>query len=41
MVALYVRRIKDGLMTVEDVPSLWRDKVRKALEDESAETIES
>ena len=27
MVVIYVRRIKEGLMTVEEVPPLWRDKV--------------
>lgn len=32
MVAIYVRRIKAGLMTLEDVPERWRDKVRQALE---------
>lgn len=34
MVALYVYRIKRGEMTLEQVPERWRDKVRKALEDE-------
>ena len=33
MVAIYVRRIKAGLMTLEDVPERWREKVRAALED--------
>lgn len=33
MVAIYVRRIKAGLMTLEDVPERWREKVRQALED--------
>ena len=32
MVAIYVRRIKAGLMTLEDVPERWREKVRQALE---------
>ena len=32
MVAIYVRRIKAGLMTLEDVPERWREKVRRALE---------
>lgn len=32
MVAIYVRRIKAGLMTIEDVPERWREKVRQALE---------
>lgn len=33
MVKIYVRRIKAGLMTLEEVPVLWREAVRKALED--------
>lgn len=33
MVAIYVRRIRAGLMTLEDVPERWREKVRAALED--------
>ena len=33
MVALYVKRIKAGLMTIDDVPLRWRDEVRKTLED--------
>lgn len=31
MVAIYVRRIKEGKMTIEDVPERWRDAVREAL----------
>ena len=31
MVAIYVRRIRAGLMTIEDVPERWREKVRQAL----------
>ena len=33
MVALYVKRIKAGLMTIDDVPMRWREEVRKALEE--------
>jgi len=33
MVAIYVRRIRAGLMTIEDVPERWREKVRQALEE--------
>ena len=33
MVALYVKRIRAGLMTLEDVPIHWREAVRKALEE--------
>ena len=34
MVSFYVRRIKEGKMTLEEVPERWREAVRKALEDE-------
>lgn len=31
MVKIYVRRIRAGLMTLEDVPERWREAVREAL----------
>ena len=31
MVAIYVRKIKAGEMTLEEVPARWRDKVRAVL----------
>lgn len=31
MVNFYVKRIKAGKMTLEQVPKLWRDKVEEAL----------
>lgn len=31
MVKLYVRKIKAGEMTLEEVPVLWRDKVETEL----------
>jgi hypothetical protein len=34
MVNLYVKRIKAGLMTIEDVPHRWQEAVREALENE-------
>lgn len=34
MVKIYVRRIKAGLMTLGDVPEIWREKVKKLLEQE-------
>lgn len=34
MAKIYVRRIKAGLMTLEDVPMLWREKVKQLLEQE-------
>ena len=33
MVSLYVKRIRAGLMTIDDVPLRWREEVRKALEE--------
>lgn len=35
MVKIYVRRIKAGDMTLEEVPTRWREAVREALENES------
>ena len=32
MVKIYVRRIKAGLMTLEEVPMLWREQVRQLLD---------
>ena len=32
MVNFYVRRIKAGKMTLEEVPERWREAVREALE---------
>lgn len=34
MAKIYVRRIKAGLMTLEDVPAIWREKVKQLLEQE-------
>lgn len=34
MVAIYVRWIKAGKLTIDDVPAKWREEVRKALEAE-------
>ena len=33
MVAFYVMKIKDGTITIEDVPKLWRNKVEAALKE--------
>ena len=36
MVKIYYRRIKSGLMTIDDVPDRWKEAVQKMLdEDES------
>ena len=34
MAKIYVRRIKAGLMTLEDVPAIWLEKVKQMLEQE-------
>lgn len=31
MVKIYVRRIRAGLMSIEDVPERWREEVRALL----------
>lgn len=31
MIKLYVKRIREGKMTIEDVPEKWRDAVREEL----------
>ena len=33
MVKIYVRKIKAGEMTIDDVPQRWREAVREALEE--------
>lgn len=33
MVAIYVRWIRDGKLTIDQVPVKWREDVRKALEE--------
>lgn len=32
MVKIYVRKIRAGEMTLDDVPERWREKVREALD---------
>ena len=34
MVKIYVRRIRAGLMTLDEVPERWREAVREALGEE-------
>ena len=34
MAAIYVRLIRSGSMTIDDVPALWRAQVEAALRDE-------
>ena len=33
MVNFYVKRIRKGLMTIDEVPERWREQVREALEE--------
>jgi len=33
MVKLYVKRIKAGLMTLDEVPARWHEEVRAELEE--------
>lgn len=33
MVNFYVKRIRAGKMTIDEVPEKWREAVRKALEE--------
>ena len=35
MVKIYVRRIREGKMTLEEVPERWREAVREALGEEA------
>lgn len=35
MAKIYVRRIKAELMTLEDVPAIWRAKTEALLQEES------
>lgn len=32
MIKLYIRKIKAGEMTLEQVPTFWREEVKKELE---------
>lgn len=34
MAKIYYKRIKAGIMTIDDVPGLWRAAVQKMLDDE-------
>ena len=37
MVKIYVRRIRAGEMTLEEVPVRWREAVREALDESNGE----
>lgn len=34
MVNFYLKRIKNGQMTIDDVPARWKEEVEKALAEE-------
>ena len=34
MVKLYLRKIQEGIITIEDVPTLWRTKVEDLIPEE-------
>lgn len=36
MAKIYVRRIKAGLMALEDVPAIWRAKTEELLQEEES-----
>lgn len=36
MAKIYARRIKAGLITIEDVPARWREQVKQLLQEETA-----
>ena len=35
MAKIYYRRIKAGIMTIDDVPARWREEVQKMLDDDT------
>lgn len=35
MAKIYYKRIKAGIMTIEDVPARWREAVQKMLDDDN------
>ena len=37
MIEFYVNQINMGTLTIEQVPEIWREKVRKALHGEDVE----
>ena len=39
MIEYYVNQINMGTLTIEQVPEIWREKVRKALHGEGVEPV--
>jgi hypothetical protein len=40
MMQIYVDKIREGKITIDDVPKRWREAVRKALENNTNENKE-
>ena len=39
MVKIYLRAIKDGRITLEQIPPRWRSSVAEAIENETKEAV--
>lgn len=39
MIEYYVNQINMGRMTIDDVPEMWREKVRRALNGEDVDPV--
>lgn len=37
MAKIYLRKILDGKMTIDDVPAKWKDEVRRLLDEAKAD----
>lgn len=40
MAKIYYRRIKTGLMTIDEVPERWREEVKKMLNEDRVKVLE-
>lgn len=41
MIEYYVNQINMGALTIEQVPEIWREKVRQALKGETVEPVKA
>ncbi len=39
VVKIYIRAVKDGRITLEQIPPRWRSSVAQAIENEAKETV--
>jgi hypothetical protein len=39
MVQFYVKRIREGKMTLDDVPAMWYDEVKQIIDGEDGTSI--